>query len=151
LNVEKLVQITFGGGINLEVHTSPPTSAYLPTHKSIPPHPQVDTNTEITPKIHREDDGKLADARLADADAPANGHASRASPIQENQDVGGFQEEERNGGGLKRQKVSANGKHPPKRDPRTNHPAIQAIFEVTGRYPRKDQYEVLIEIVGENP
>ena len=37
------------------------------------------------------------------------------------------------------------------KDPRTTHPAIQAIFKIVGRYPAKDQYDVLIEVLGDKP
>jgi len=36
-------------------------------------------------------------------------------------------------------------------DQRTSHPAIQAIFKITGRYPNKTMYDVVIEIIGDNP
>lgn len=39
----------------------------------------------------------------------------------------------------------------PKGDDKTKHPAIQAIFKITGRFPRLDQYDVLIEILGDKP
>ena len=37
------------------------------------------------------------------------------------------------------------------KDTRTAHPAIQAIFKITGRYPQKDQYDVLISALGDFP
>ena len=37
------------------------------------------------------------------------------------------------------------------KDARTTHPAIQAIFKITGRYPQKDQYDVLITTLGDFP
>ena len=36
-------------------------------------------------------------------------------------------------------------------DTRTYHPSIQAIFRLTGRYPNKTMYDVVIETIGENP
>ncbi len=37
------------------------------------------------------------------------------------------------------------------RDPRSTHPAILAIREVTSRYPSKDVYDLLIRAIGETP
>lgn len=52
-------------------------------------------------------------------------------------------------------KKRAAGDTPParksKRDPRTDHPAIQAIREVTKRYPSKDIYDYLIGRLGDQP
>lgn len=36
-------------------------------------------------------------------------------------------------------------------DPRTRSPAIRAFRSVTGRYPRKNQYDSIIKAVGEHP
>lgn len=36
-------------------------------------------------------------------------------------------------------------------DPRSNHPAIVAFREIKGRYPTKDLYDHVIEIVGDHP
>lgn len=36
-------------------------------------------------------------------------------------------------------------------DPRTELPAIQAIFSILGKYPKADEYDVLIEVIGEHP
>ncbi|HEX7313267.1 MAG TPA: hypothetical protein VF297_05075 [Pyrinomonadaceae bacterium] len=38
-----------------------------------------------------------------------------------------------------------------KADPRTSHPAIVAVFEVTGRRPDKDLYNKIIRTLGEDP
>ena len=48
------------------------------------------------------------------------------------------------------------GKEKPKRkkstaDERTNHPAIQAVFGILGRFPAKHEYDALIEAVGDKP
>jgi len=36
-------------------------------------------------------------------------------------------------------------------DPRTNHPAIKAIFSILGRWPRMQEYDSLIAALGEIP
>ena len=36
-------------------------------------------------------------------------------------------------------------------DERTNHPAIQAVFGILGRFPAKHEYDALIEAVGDKP
>ena len=36
-------------------------------------------------------------------------------------------------------------------DPRSSHPAISAVREVTARFPSKDVYDQLIQAVGDNP
>jgi hypothetical protein len=40
---------------------------------------------------------------------------------------------------------------PSKADPRTSHPAIIAVFEVTGRRPDKDLYNKIIRTLGDEP
>jgi hypothetical protein len=40
---------------------------------------------------------------------------------------------------------------PSKADPRTSHPAIVAVFEVTGRRPDKDLYNKIIRTLGDEP
>ena len=36
-------------------------------------------------------------------------------------------------------------------DPRSRHPAIQAVRDVTDRFPSRDKWDAVIEIVGESP
>lgn len=36
-------------------------------------------------------------------------------------------------------------------DPRSQHPAIQAVRGILKRYPTKDQYSFIIDVVGETP
>jgi hypothetical protein len=54
-------------------------------------------------------------------------------------------------GGAKTAPKRRSTRKKPAKDTRTAHPAIQAIFKITGRYPNKDQYDVLIGTVGDFP
>lgn len=36
-------------------------------------------------------------------------------------------------------------------DPRSSHPAIVALHEIMGRYPKKEVYDQLIRVIGETP
>jgi hypothetical protein len=36
-------------------------------------------------------------------------------------------------------------------DPRTSHPAVQAVLTITGKNPTKDCYDMIIEKLGEEP
>lgn len=50
--------------------------------------------------------------------------------------------------GVKGKKQTAKSKT---RDPRTDHPAIQAIYQLTGRYPNSELYDRMIAALGSSP
>jgi hypothetical protein len=57
--------------------------------------------------------------------------------------------------GLPKRELKIDSKKPIKKekeqDPRTQHPAILAVRDITGRYPTKDVYDVLIASIGGEP
>jgi hypothetical protein len=43
------------------------------------------------------------------------------------------------------------GRKPSKADPRTKHPAIQCVKGITSRYPPKELYDEIIQVLGNSP
>lgn len=50
---------------------------------------------------------------------------------------------------IKKERVGAKTMRPA--DPRSSHPSIVAIRQITGRFPSKDIYDLLIQSIGEHP
>jgi len=107
-------------------------STLKPTgYEEITRHPldfKVDTNTETTTEITTETTTEL-------------GASAQHPPASSNGSLSGKNGSEGKPARLRKSNA----------DPRTNHPAIKAIFSILGRWPRMQEYDSLIAALGEIP
>lgn len=104
-----------------------------------PPQPPESGNTESSPEVVRSESGSspeqsnIREVNLKESNSREDKEISaKAHPSS------------------KPQKKSK-AKNKPEPDPRSQHPAIQAVREVTERYPAKELYDEIIAVCGESP
>ncbi len=102
--------------------------------------------TELETQIASFTSG-TADATRAGAHAPARAH-SLSSPTIDITHVG---DPECVGKEVKGSGEKGKRKRTQKSDPRSSHPAIQAVLNQLGQYPPIELYDRIIEILGDNP